>query len=137
MNRAYYAATIGSFLAENWLTILGKLADQHGFELGEQQKMAWKEQISLLQQVLRGISGHIFFEFSIPRMGKRVDVLLLVQGIIFVLEFKVGAKDYPAQALEQVLDYALDLKNFHETSHALPVIPILVATVAKPIPFSP
>ena len=137
MNRAYYEATIGSFLAENWLTILGKLADQHGFELGEQQKMAWKEQISLLQQVLRGISGHIFFEFSIPRMGKRVDVLLLVQGIIFVLEFKVGAKDYPAQALEQVLDYALDLKNFHETSHALPVIPILVATEAKPTPFSP
>lgn len=133
MSRAYYAATIASFLVEDSLTIFGKLADQNDFELEDQQKFAWKEQIHLLKGALIGITGHIYFEFSIPRMGKRVDVVLLVNGIVFVLEFKVGEKNYPAYALDQVLDYALDLKNFHETSHGLPIVPILVATEAKSI----
>jgi len=64
-------------------------------------------------------------------MGKRVDVILLSRGIIFVLEFKVGDNLYSAHALDQVMDYALDLKNFHATSHARPIVPILVATHAK------
>lgn len=136
MARAYYSATIASFLNENPLTIFGKLADQHMFELEDQQKTAWKVQINLLKRILVGISGHVFFEFSIPRMGKRVDVILLVNGIICVLEFKIGEKNYLPNALEQVVDYALDLKNFHETSHALPVVPILVATEAEAVPCS-
>jgi hypothetical protein len=133
MARAYYAATIASFLDENPLTILGKLSDQHGFDLEEQQKTAWKVQINLLKQILIDISGHVFFEFSIPRMGKRVDVILLAHGIICVLEFKIGENNYLPHDLEQVMDYALDLKNFHETSHELPVVPILVATEAKAV----
>ena len=136
MSRAYYAAPVDSFIHENSLTIFGALADQHEFELEDQQKFAWKAQIALLKQVLINISGYVFFEFSIPRMGKRVDVVLVVNGIIFVLEFKVGENSYPAYALEQVMDYALDLKNFHETSHKRPIVPILVATEAKAVPFS-
>ena len=63
-------------------------------------------------------------------MGKRADVVLLVDGVVYVLEYKVGEHSYPKHALDQALDYALDLKNFHEGSHALPVVPILVATRA-------
>lgn len=135
MDRAYYAASITSFLTEDPMTILGKLANQMTFELEYQQKMAWEVQIQLLKRALIGISGHVFFEFSIPRMGKRVDVILLASGIIFVLEFKIGETRYPLYALEQVMDYALDLKNFHETSHPLPVVPILIATDAEAAPY--
>ncbi len=130
MNRAYYAAPVNVFLNENPVTILGTLADRHEFGLEDQQKFAWKAQIDLLKQTLSNISGYVFFEFSIPRMGKRVDVILVTKGIIFVIEFKVGEINYPAYALEQVMDYALDLKNFHETSHKHPIVPILVATEA-------
>ena len=131
MNRAYYAAPVDVFLNENPVTILGTLADHHEFGLEDQQKFAWKVQINLLKQALGNISGYIFFEFSIPRMGKHVDVIFVARGIIFVIEFKVGEQSYPAHALEQVLDYALDLKNFHETSHKHPIVPILVATEAN------
>jgi hypothetical protein len=133
MNRAYYAAPVESFLKENPTTILGTLADHYEFGLEDQQKYAWKIQIDVLKQALSDISGFVFFEFSIPRMGKRVDVILLSKGIVFVLEFKIGEKSYPVHALEQVVDYALDLKNFHETSHQCPIVPILVSTGAKAI----
>ena len=77
MNRAHYAAPIETFLKENPTTILGALADLHEFGLEDQQKYAWKVQIDVLKQALIDISGYVFFEFSIPRMGKRVDVILL------------------------------------------------------------
>jgi hypothetical protein len=63
-------------------------------------------------------------------MGKRVDNILLIDGIVFVLEFKVGEESYPLYALDQALDYALDLKNFHEQSHTKKIIPILISTHA-------
>ena len=74
--------------------------------------------------------GHILFEYTIPRMGKRVDNIILLDGIIFVLEFKTGETEYPPYALDQVLDYALDLKNFHEQSHTKKIVPILISTNA-------
>ena len=141
MNWAHYAAPVETFLNENPTTILGALADLHEFGLEDQQKYAWKVQIDVLKQTLIDIAGYVFFEFSIPRMGKRVDVVLISKGIIFVIEFKVGENSYPVYALEQVMDSALDLKNFHETSHERPIVPILVSTDAKaahtPLKFFP
>jgi len=133
MSRAYYSAPVDEFLFENSQKIFGALANRYEFELEDPQKAAWKEEISLLKKVLINLSGYIFFEFSIPRMGKRVDVVLVSESIIFVLEFKVGESHYSGYALEQVMDYALDLKNFHETSHKRPIVPILVATEAKTV----
>lgn len=78
--------------------------------------------------------GTIYFEFIIPRMGKRADVVLLLAEIVAVLEFKVGAVEFGRQALDQVHDYALDLKNFHRGSHRLPIVPILIATEARCAP---
>jgi hypothetical protein len=64
-------------------------------------------------------------------MGKRVDAILIFQGIVFVIEFKMGTKHYDAGAIDQVTDYTLDLKNFHAGSHARRLVPILVATKAN------
>ena len=127
--RAYYQAEISTFLASNQDQILGELASQHQFDLDILQRNAWMEQILDLKRYLRDCrDGNIFLEFSIPRMGKRVDVLLVVKGVIFVVEYKSGAKTHDRHAIDQVTDYALDLKNFHEGSHGRYVVPILIAT---------
>ena len=96
---------------------------------------AWEHQINILKNTLTGYEGNLFFEFSIPRMGKRVDCLLIIKNIIFILEFKVFEKDFKNKDLEQVWDYALDLKNFHQPSRQALLVPILVATDAKSSPF--
>ncbi|WP_167616766.1 DUF2075 domain-containing protein [Maribellus sediminis] len=131
MNRAYYSDSITSFLKKSYTQILGELADNNEFATEQPQKDAWKFQIDYLQDILSKQTGSIYFEYAIPRMGKRIDVLLIIKSIIFVVEFKVGEKEYPAYAIDQVWDYALDLKNFHETSHDKVIVPVLFATKAK------
>uniref|UniRef100_UPI003216E2D0 DUF2075 domain-containing protein n=1 Tax=uncultured Draconibacterium sp. TaxID=1573823 RepID=UPI003216E2D0 len=131
MNRAYYQNTIELFTKTSNAEILGILADKNEFATEQTQKDAWKYQIEYLQEALNCFSGSVYFEYAIPRMGKRIDVLLIIKSIIFVVEFKVGEKEYPSYAIDQVWDYALDLKNFHETSHDKLIIPILVSTKAK------
>ncbi len=112
MNRAYYANSVEKFLKENPQTILGILADQHEFELDDGQKLAWKAQIDILRLSLVDIPGHIFFEFSIPRMGKRVDVVLLVKRDYFLLEFKVGEINYPCLCFGTGDGLCLGFKEF-------------------------
>ena len=129
MERFFYQNNITGFLADSEDTILGALARNNSFDLVDLQRNAWLYEITFLKNLLRNeSSGHIIFEYSIPRLGKRIDAILLLHGIVFVLEFKVGAKEYLRQDLEQVWDYALDLKNFHEASRNLTIVPILVAT---------
>jgi hypothetical protein len=134
---AYYNATVPTFLKEGAEHVLGILTLAHHHALEEQQRWAWLQQISVLKASLAGRpEGRVFLEFYIPRMGKRVDTLLIVGNIVFVIEFKVGAKEHASADLAQVEDYALDLKNFHEGSHPVPVVPILVSTnaLSQPIP---
>ncbi len=133
MSRYYYSDTISNFLLATTEQILGSLSGNSEFADEQTQKEAWKLQIKILKQVLKNYEGEIFFEYSIPRMGKRIDVLLVIEHVIFILEFKVGEKEFTGSAIEQVWDYALDLKNFHETSHEHLIAPILVATAAKNI----
>ena len=131
MERFFYQNNITGFLVDSEDTILGALARNNSFDLVDLQRNAWLYEITFLKNLLRNeSSGHIIFEYSIPRLGKRIDAILLLHGIVFVLEFKVGAKEYLRQDLEQVWDYALDLKNFHEASRNLTIVPILVATDA-------
>ncbi len=134
MDRSIYSANISDFLVADAHFILGKLSQGHSFDLNQKQKSAWNKQIDILKEQLPSYAtsqNKIFFEFSIPRMGKRADVILLIEGIIFVVEFKVGSDEYPQQDKHQAIDYALDLKNFHEGSHARILVPILVATKAE------
>lgn len=84
--------------------ILGNLVQFSPFDLTDLQRNAWIYEISYLKQILQNQSGQILFEYSIPRLGKRIDVVLIIKGIIFVLEFKVGAKEYLRQDIEQVWD---------------------------------
>ena len=129
---AYYQNRIISFLHANEDQILGELTSRHPFALDISQKNAWVEQISNLKQQLASfVDGEVFLEFTIPRMGKRVDVVLLIKGIVCVLEYKIGAKSHDKQAIDQVIDYSLDLKNFHEASHDKFIAPILIATRAE------
>lgn len=131
MRRAYYSDTITNFLNASSDELFGKLAQSNEFALESTQRVAWLEEIRILQNVLKSHKGSIYFEYSIPRMGKRIDVVLIIESAIFVLEFKVGEKEFPSYAIEQVWDYALDLKYFHETSHKCFIAPILIATKAK------
>jgi Uncharacterized conserved protein (DUF2075) len=134
VSRAYYLNSIGTFLEEDIHKIFGKLATEHSFALEDLQKNAWLAQIEILKNQLKMISeGHIAFEYTIPRMGKRVDVILLFQGIVFVIEFKVGERIHSIHSLDQVLDYSLDLKNFHKQSHNRVIVPILIATEAMDV----
>jgi hypothetical protein len=129
--RSYYSATISNFIAENESSILGCLHDSNEHEnVKLLQTKAWVEQIKILKKQLNGLNGHIYFEFTIPRMGKRADNIIIIGDTIFVVEFKVGDSIHNKYAQEQVIDYTLDLKNFHEGSHHQKLIPILVATAA-------
>ena len=131
IKRAYYSNTVAAFLEDSEDSILGALAAHHEFALEDLQKNSWISQITILKEHLSTLeNGHILFEYSIPRMGKRVDVVLLLNDIVFVLEFKVGTGQYEKYAIDQALDYSLDLKNFHEQSHDKKIVPIVIATEA-------
>jgi hypothetical protein len=131
-SRACYSNHILGFLSDSAESVLGSLTANYSHStLEDLQINAWVEQVKILKNQLAELKeGHILFEYSIPRMGKRVDNIILVDGIVFVLEFKVGEESYPLYALDQALDYALDLKNFHEQSHTKKIIPILISTHA-------
>ena len=132
--RAWYAASIAGFLQTSADAIFGHLAKNSDFDITPTQRNAWIEQIEFLQAKLQQLTGQLFLEFNIPRMGRRIDVVLLIGPIVFVVEFKVGEEQFDRAAIEQVWDYALDLKNFHEASHHASLIPILIATKSKATP---
>jgi len=133
MKRAYYSSTIYDFCKQAPAQVLGEIAREHSFDLTPLQRDAWIEQTALLRDVLLDHKGKIYFEFSIPRMGRRIDAVVIIGPAVFVIEFKVGASTYEAADLDQVMDYALDLRNFHEGSHHATLVPILVATKAPAI----
>jgi hypothetical protein len=133
MNRFFYSSSIHNFLNTSTQEIFGTIAQNSGFSDEFTQKEAWSQEITILKQVLNAHQGTIFFEYSIPRMGRRIDVVLVINNAIFVIEFKVGEKEFLLSAIDQVWDYALDLKNFHEASHSHLVAPVLVATEAPDV----
>ena len=130
-SRAWYGAPVADFLKSGSDSIIGQLTTHSEFSVLPTQTEAWLAQIDLLKAQLAGLTGSIFFEFNIPRMGRRVDVVLVIGAVVFVVEFKVGENLFERSAVDQAWDYALDLKNFHQASHALAIVPILIATEAR------
>ncbi len=133
-NRCLYAAMFSEFLSKEPLAVLGTLHNNYHGDALTTTDEAWMGEIELMQQVLepwREEQGQIVFEYDIPRLGKRIDVVLLLRGMIFCLEFKVGKKEEFQAGIEQVMDYALDLKNFHLFSHDKKIVPILIPTKYK------
>lgn len=133
--KAYYCNSIPGFIKDNSESIIGQLV-KHSFEVNKEQSEAWNNQISELQTRLEkcGVEGDIIFEYDIVRLGKRIDVILLIRHMVFSLEFKNGKEIFTAQDAQQAEDYAIDIKNFHKESENLYVCPILIATNAKPYP---
>lgn len=132
MGRAYYHAKVADFIRTPLPDVLGQLTQQHVFSLEDLQRNAWVEEIQILKHELVPFpQAEVIFEYSIPRVGGRIDAVVIHAGIIFVLEFKVGESVHHRSAADQVMDYALDLKNFHKESHQRIIAPMLVATESK------
>jgi len=127
----YYQDTIHGFLQKSTNEIIGSITRSNEYDVAFQQNKSWEQQIPILKNALHCFDGVIFFELSVPRMGKRIDTLVIIDNVVFVIEFKVGESKFLSHHIEQVWDYALDLKNFHKTSHNVALVPILIATKAK------
>lgn len=132
MERFYYADSLAAFAQASDEAILGALAAGAEFPVLPPQRDAWQEQIVVLRRELAGVEGALALEYSVPRMGSRIDAILIIENCVFVMEFKVGAKTFDRNAIDQVYDYALDLHYFHEPSHYIPLVPMLIATAAEP-----
>lgn len=131
MKREYYSNSISSFLTADSEYILGQLLINDEFETTDLQKNAWKKEISILQTELADFpDGEVAFEYTIPRIGHRIDVVCIISGVIFLLEYKVGDREYKKPTEDQVMDYALDLKYFHEASNGRYIVPISIPTEA-------
>lgn len=129
--RCLYNSSFANFIGSENNYIFGTLCDNYHGEALTTTREAWKAEISILKQVLVGLEtgdGRIIFEYDIPRLGKRIDAVILLRGIVFCLEFKVGETHILEADVDQVLDYALDLKNFHKFSEDRIIVPILIAT---------
>ena len=132
MKRSYYDDSIQRFLSRSSEEILGSITNSEKiFSITPKSTASWLVEINQLQSALKDISGHIHFEFVIPRMGKRADVILIIQNVIFILEYKAGSEDYDSASINQATDYALDLKNFHGGSHHEIICPILIASESE------
>jgi len=128
---AYYSAPVHRFLDWDPQQVLGALAASHTHDLDVEQRQAWEEEIDILRGALSGFAGMVFLEFDVPRLGSRVDAVLISGPAIFPIEFKCGERQFRLHDYNQAWDYALDLKNFHAASHNAPIFPILVATQAE------
>ena len=129
--RSYYSGTLTEFCAADRNEIFARMARRNDFDLTGTQRDAWLEEAEILQRVLARHTGALYLEFTIPRMGRRIDALVIIGPVIFVLEFKVGEQAFSAQDADQVVDYALDLQNFHEGSHDAYIAPVLICTRAS------
>ncbi|MCU0646399.1 MAG: DUF2075 domain-containing protein [Gemmatimonadaceae bacterium] len=127
---AYLAASISRFLATDGDAALGVLVKESAFDVELQQRDAWRTTIDLLRDALVALDGHLFFEFDVPRLGSRIDAVVIAGGAIVPIEFKVGEMRVTPAHRDQVWDYALDLRNFHQASHHAPIFPLVVATGA-------
>jgi len=127
---AYLSVSVEGFLSASQQELLGALTEAHSHDLELDQRRAWEDQFPILRTALNGIAGHLYFEFDIPRLGSRIDVVLVSGPALFSIEFKCGETQFRLADYYQAWDYALDLKNFHAASHQAPIFPILVATDA-------
>ena len=135
MPSAYYETSIAQFCSTSNANVFGQIhLNSTQQSVTHMQGNAWEEEINVLRNALPSYpNGRILFEFSIPRLGKRINTVVLLGDYVFILEFKTSTlKKEKAKPLAadraQVWDYALDLKYFHEPSQSLKLVPVLVPT---------
>ncbi len=138
---AFWSGSASALLATADDAILGTLAQtqiRHYRTSEAQQVRAWEETLAILRRVLDLLpeagDWWVLLEYPMLRLGRRADVILLGERLVFVLEFKAGAATFDRAALEQAEDYALDLQDFHAGCRACAIVPIVVATGAPALP---
>jgi len=127
---AWYWDSIERFLRTSPEEVLGALVRASDFDVDRPQMGAWVQEINLLRRSLEGIPGHLFLEFDVPRLGSRIDAVVVTGAAVIPIEFKVGERRFHRADFDQAWDYGLDLKNFHAASHEAAIFPVLVATEA-------
>ncbi len=143
MNQAYYQDSLESFLQIKDEAIVGRL-NLAGTAFANQWTIttrSWESSISILKESFRELiklnpfatKWHVFLEYEIPRLAKRIDAIILADEIIFVIEFKFERNYFELADVRQAEDYALDLSDFHLQSRGKIIIPILLAPDAKHI----
>lgn len=130
---AYYYGRIDEFAGEDVDAIVGRMATASPFKITPSTVESWRTSVTILQAAVKqsGISGWIALEYDVPRLGSRIDAVIVADAVIIPIEFKVGAKSHDSSAFNQAWDYGLDLKNFHAGSHERVILPVVVATLAK------
>lgn len=131
MDRAYLSLAAVTVPKSGDDALYGQLAKKLPFAVEPSQRAAWEYQIRHLRELAAALpEAYFLLEFLIPRMGRRADLIVLLGGVVFVVEYKLGARQFDRSALDQVYGYGLDLKHFHEPSHSRKVVPVVVATAA-------
>lgn len=131
--RYFYGASISDFVHSLSSEVYGQISMQSPYSDNPETKASWLSEIEVLQDALKSYDGRgsIFMEYNIPRMGRRADVIILIDGLVFVLEFKTAGSSFSHQALTQVWDYAIDLKNFQLKTLERTLLPIVVVPSEK------
>ena len=133
---AYYRAPLRRFVQESASSILGDLAVANGdarFPLAPEAIDAWRLQLptlmngcaKLLAAVPAAADYELLLEYPIPRVGKRIDAVLLMNDVIVAIETKTGHA--PTAAERQVDDYAIYLACFHEPSAGRTIVPLVIS----------
>ena len=81
--RCMYAARVEEFLETAESAIRDAIVSSAHGEWRSTAWEAWEGEVALLQRVLapwRETDGYLCFEYDIPRLGKRIDVVLLLGG---------------------------------------------------------
>lgn len=128
-----WAGTVHRFLTSDHHDVLGSLEAHHRELLtippSGGQRRAWEDELSVLEAALRRVEGAaeggLALEYELPMEGRRPDAVLLANSQVLVLEFK-SSMVWSAAHLDQVEAYARDLSEYHEATHGLRSMPILV-----------
>ena len=89
MSRCLYNSDFATFLNSDSSAIYRILDDNYHGEALTTTRDAWKAEIDIMKNVvssLNNVDGQIIFEYDIPRLGKRIDVVLLYRGVVFCLQ---------------------------------------------------
>jgi len=140
MKGAFYCKPVQDFLTDNNAEIRDALTEGISKRFYQQLSTQTDSWFSFLEIVKNALSDNIksdqwaiLLEYPIPRRAKRIDAVIIAKNLIFVIEFKDGAKGYSSTDIMQVEDYCLDLRDFHFESNHKVIIPILLCSDAKDV----
>ena len=137
---AYYRATLSEFVDADptgvGSVLTSKYAADGYFQLLSTQSVSWEISLPMLQKSLRKVSclvpdaGNwgVLLEYPLYRLRRRIDLVVIAGDLLFVVELKVGADRAELADINQVEEYALDLRDFHKASHGLKMQPVLCCT---------